>query len=610
MTISVENLSEKDFAVVFSAIREKILKDPIKYFVEDSNFINFSPTPAQKVALKCVFNKTLDPLEKFNINEETTDLLGNFDLVDVEYTEVELYELMTGFRYDKDDLESAKNRINLIVGRRGGKSTLASIIAVYSTFKVNWKSFLSKTPVATVAILSHSVDFSQEVLDILKTMFEDSEILTRLRNKKRKDTQSTFHLKIPFILDTGEVEYSEVAVKVGAASKKTTRGRAVCTLLTDEIAFWNLDATAAESDADVIKAVTPALAQFGRHGTIIKLSSPAIKQGVLWNEWSSREFLKSQGYIQFKAPSWVWNTILDKDFFKTEYVRDPTGFDTEYRANFVDSISNFILPDYVDMCVVKGVTFLPPSESNKTVYSAAIDAAFKSDRFAFTLVGNNEHRITTHVIKYWEGSRQNPVKAFEVAKYIRNVCKEFGINEVRADQHSYQPLREIFQTYGINLVENTFSLPYKRKIYFALKRLIHNQNIDLLDVPLLSKEIKELQVEQTPNGQIRIGHPQGGSDDLSDALAVATFAALEKSGTINIIMGEIAGSGNSLVKTDIYGKAFTAPSFDMLGGYSGFDKVLDNSSDWVKDPNSGKMVKKDQLEEEDSPNTDGPNFLF
>lgn len=606
----IEAMSELEFAEFFRDLRNLILEDPIEWFIKSPIMIDFEPTPAQMVALKCMFGIKLDRLKKYQIHAETVDEDDEFDLLLRDMTEIEIYEYMTGFIYDPRDLEIHKNRINFIIGRRGGKSTLASILAVYSMFKVNWKPFLKKTPVATIAILSHSVDFSQEVLEIIRGMIEDSPILTRLINKERKNTQSTFHVSVPFLQEDGlTIQYSEVAVKVGAASKKTTRGRAICTLLMDEIAFWNLDENAAESDADVIRAVTPSLAQFEPHGMMIKLSSPAIKQGVLYDEWMKKEILKNE-YLQFKAPSWVWNTILPKEFFRKEYKKDSNGFDTEYRANFVDSISNFITPDFVDQCVMKGVTVLPPSTDRRVKYTAAIDAAFKSDRFTFNLVGHNETRISSYVTKSWEGTKKNPIKAYEVAQFIRNICNQYGVQEVVADQYSFQPLREIFEQFGIVLIENTFTITFKKKIYFALRRVIHSHNLDLLDVPLLAKEIKELQVEQTPTGQIKIGHPVGGSDDLADSLAVAVYGAIEKSNLGGMILSDMAPMDTRGVKTDLAGKAFTAPAPSMLQEYKGFQGVIDNSSEYAKDPKTGKMVHKSLIEQDEEDDDEGGSFTF
>lgn len=604
----INQMTELEFSKFFSAVREKILTDPIKYFVEAPGFIDFNPTPAQRVALKCVFGIPLDNTVYHSVYSEKTNESNEFDLDFTEKTEAELFYYMTGFEYSPIDLK--KNRINLIIGRRGGKSTISAILALFSTFKVNWMPYLKKTPVATVAILSHSVEFSQEILDIIGSMVDGSEVLTRLRDKKRKNTQSTFHLQIPF-LEGSKIVYSRVAIKVGAASKKTTRGRAVCTLLADEVAYWNLSENAAESDIDILRAIRPALLQFGNEGMIIKLSSPAIKQGVLYDEWNRRDALKGD-YVQFKAPSWVWNTILPPAEFRKEWRIDQDGFNTEFRANFVDSLSNFISPEFVDMAVVRGVKFFPPSEDKNTIYSAAIDAAFKSDRFAFVLVGYNGKRITTYILKYWEGTRQNPVKAHEVAKYIRTIFAQYGLAEVYGDQYSFQPLREIFEQYGIRLMENTFSITYKKKIYFSLKRLFHSHQIDLPDIPLLSKEIKELQVEQTSTGQIRIGHPQGGTDDTADALAVACQVAITKAGSANIAGGEFALGGDPRVKVDSLGRAFTAPNIELLHKFQGFEDAFDNSSEYVRDPETGKFRHVSEVEDENQlpGSSSGANFIF
>lgn len=604
----IDKMTDIDFAKFFSKLRDKILDDPVKNFVKAPGLINFTPTPGQTVLLKVIFGQPLDNAIKHSIFVESVDQDGNFQLTDSLFTEQELYRYFTGFEYTVVGLKKY-NKINMLMGRRGGKSTLASIIALYSAIKVNWKPFLRKTPVATVAVLSHSVEFSQEILDILRNMVEESPVLSRLKDKTHKDTQTVFHLKVPFIREDSSVEHSYVAIKIGAASKKTTRGRAVCTALMDEMCWWQLDESSKESDNDIIRALRPALLQFGEHGTLIKLSSPAIKMGVMYEEWVRREELREE-YIQMKAPSWMMNTILPKDEFKKEWKLDPDGFNTEFRAEFVDSVSDFILSDFIDMAIMRGISFLPPSDDNKTMYSAAIDAAFKGDRFAFAVVGYNEKRVTTYVVKYWEGSKKDPVKVSEVAAYIRTICKDYGLNQVVGDQYSFQPLRELFLQFGINLVENTFTLPYKRKIYFGLKRLIHNHQIDLLDIPLLHKELKELVVEQTSSGQIRVGHQQNGTDDLSDALAVATYHALEKAGVVQIMSGEIAMGEYSNIPTDSNGRSFLAPSVELLQSYRGFSGCQDNSSDYIKDPKTGNWVKRSEVELADSATTDGPAFSF
>lgn len=600
--------SNRDFAEKFQEFREEIERDPLENFVKHPWFCNFSPTPAQSVALKSVFGQHLEKKDH-TVWMEYKDDDGDFNLRQKSMDEFELYQFMTGKVYDPTKLKY-KNKIDLIVGRRGGKTTLAAMLAIYCAIVTNWRPYLQKTRFATVLILSHSREFSDEVLEIIRGFIQDSPVLARLINIKKKNTSSTMNLSVPFMKDDGSIEYSRVQIKVGAASSKTTRGVAACAVLCDEIAFWNLEENMKESDAKIMKAVRPATKQFGRKALIVKLSSPGIKQGVLYNEylkWMDDDLPDS--YVVFKAPSWVWNTILPKEEFIEEWELDEDGFDTEYRANFVDSLSNFILPEFVDAAVVKGIKFVPPEDSKSPVtYRAAIDAAFKGDTFTFSVTGHFENRIKQYVLFGWEGSKKNPVQAKEVAKYVRQICKMFGLNEVAADQYSFQPLREIFEQYGVALVEHPFTPVFKKKIYFNLKRLIHSQQIDLLDHPKMVQEIKELVVEQTHTGQIRIGHPAGGSDDYSDATAVSAYLSIEAAGQVGFTFETSIGKKDYGVPTDVNGRAFVAPPPEMLGEAYGYT-VIDNSDNYCRDPETGKLVRKSDLEDEDD-DDEGPQVVF
>lgn len=606
----IAGLTNFEFAEEFGWLREQIELDPIKNFIEHPLFMSFSPTPAQKVALKTIFCRELDETEKFSVWMETKTEDGNFDLEMVNLTEVELFEYMTNQEYDVTKIK-IRNKINFIIGRRGGKTTLAAMLALYCAIITNWKPYLQKTPFATVLVLSHSKEFSEEILDLIRAFIESSPVLKRVINTRKKNTSSTMNLSVPFI-ENGKVVYSRVQIKVGAASSKTTRGIAACAVLCDEIAFWNLDENMKETDEKIMRAVRPATKQFGKKAILIKISSPGIKQGVLYSEyqkWNKGTLPKS--YAIFKAPSWVWNTILPKEEFIEEWQLDQDGFDTEYRANFVDSLSNFILPEFIDMAVVKGALFQAPEpKKSQVVYRAAIDAAYKKDAFTFSVVGHFENRIKQYVLKGWEGTKKNPVKASECAQYIRTVCKEYGIDEVAADQYSYEPLREIFSQYGISLVEKTFTLTFKKQIYFNLKRLVHSQQIDLLDHEKLSKELKELVIEQTGSGQIRIGHPPGGSDDYADSTAIASYLAVESAGVMGYSFESSLTPHDYGVVKDTTGKTFVAPPPAMLAESYGYD-INDNLQNYEKDPVTGKLRRKVE-EGEDDPEDDegGAQFII
>ena len=598
-----KSVTSVKFSKNYTKLVEEIKKDPIELFMRNKYFTDFNPTPAQTVVLKCMLGQLLDDEETHEILAESlTEEKGEdgemhevFSLEPEYLTEVELYTKMTGKEYVPSD-QTPKNRINLIVGRRGGKTTLSAVIALYLATMVNWKPMLKKAPVATIAILSHSRELSEEVLETIRQFADESKIISLMIDPGKRDAKSSFNLRVPWWCEKENKRiFSNVRILVGTASRKTTRGKATCVLLCDEIAHWNLAENSKESDKDVLKAAKPALGQFGDLGTLIKLSSPGIKQGVLYEEYKNKRLPDS--HINFKAPSWVWNNLLKEKYFKEEFLLDPEGFDSEYRANFVDSISKFISTDYVDKCILKGITFQPPESKYKGMkYYATIDAAFKADRFAFTVAGiSPEGRLTQYVINTWEGSKKKPVKAFEVAQYVSAVCKEYKINRVQTDQFAFNPLREIFGKFGVDLEEKTFTNSVKKLIYYNLKNLIHSLNIDLLDDPIQTRELKQLQVEQTNTSLVRIGHPSGGSDDCSDALALAAYLAVAESGKGEFGDTHIVGQ-NILGATAI--RQTVAPSPEFMGQLTG-TPVEDNTKDYIWNPDTNRLERVDPDDDDD-----------
>lgn len=609
--MDISKLNNQQFATLFNQIVQKIKEDPIENFVKARGFLDLDPTPAQEVILKIVFSKELDPLTKKKVRFEERDGKG-IKFKTVLMTEYEIYKFLTDADYDPRKLKDVKiNKINLICGRRSGKTLLSAVIAIYCAISNNWKPFLKKTPFATVLIMSHSREFSDEVLEIIRTLIETSAILSALVNKDKKNTSSTMNLKVPWIVNQTQIQYSRVQIKVAAASSKTTRGVAACAILCDEIAFWNLDESMKETDAKIMKAVRPAMKQFREFAMLIKLSSPGIKQGVLYGEYKKGQAGELPGtYAVFKAPSWVMtpDDVVPSEEFVEEFNLDPDSFDQEYRGNFADSLSFFITPEYIDMSVLKTVGFQAP-EGGAIKYTAAIDAAYKGDAFTFSVAAYVNGRLRQYVSKGWRGTRQKPVSSYEVAEFIRTVCKQFNIDEVGADQYAFQPLKEIFGTYGVTLKEYVFTPVFKKKIYFNLKKLIHSQQADLLDNETQTRELKELIVEQGSSGNIKIGHPAGGTDDYADSLAVAAFLATEELGTGIFEMITSAPGQSYGISTDGQGRAFKAPSADMLvqSGHL-HESVMDNSSEFVRDPKTGKLMRIEDADDDEI--EDGSQFVF
>lgn len=605
----IKAMSDNEFKVWFTKLHPKIIENPIKNFVQAVGFLDTTPTPGQRVLFKLVFNETLDPFVKMDclveVPQEDPEM---FELTESSFTEVELYEFYTGREYDPNTLDRISD-INLVVGRRGSKTLSSSVLAIWKCIEMDWKELLGKNPVATILVMSHTKEFSDEIIDLIRTLIEESPILSRLIDTKKKNTASTINLKVPFFNEkTKRIRYSRVRIRTNAASSKSSRGSACPVIICDEIAFWGSDPNSKETDTEIIRAVKPSMAQFDGFDMMIKLSSPNIKQGVLYDTYKKYGAGKTtSNVVVLQSPSWMFNDRIPKNRFYLDFDDDKDNFDREFRANFTDSISTFITPESIDKCVHKGITFLPPeARSVDITYFAAIDAAFKKDRFTFSLMGSKEGRITQYIAKGWEGTKKKPIKAFEIAEYISGVSKEYALDKVVADQFAFQPLKEIFGTFNVTLEENTFTNTYKKKIYYNLKNLIHSNTVDLLDHKLTATELKQLQVEQSSTGTVTIGHPVGGSDDFADSLAVSCYHAME--GKVLTEFG-IAGidEAQSLVRTDSTGRAVDAPDSTMVAQVQGIEFV-DNIGDFYQDE-TGRWRRREESDEDGQEAGDG-GFAF
>lgn len=69
--MDIEKLTDKQLAVVFHKIVEKIKLDPMTNFVRAGGFMDIMPSPAQEVILKIVFKQPLDSVEKKEVFVET-----------------------------------------------------------------------------------------------------------------------------------------------------------------------------------------------------------------------------------------------------------------------------------------------------------------------------------------------------------------------------------------------------------------------------------------------------------------------------------------------------------------------------------------------------------
>ncbi len=415
----------------------------------------------------------------------------------------------TGFppRKPKEFREGA-----FICGRRAGKSDrIAANIALYESFFRKHK--LSAGERGVVLLLAQNMRQAKVVRGYIEGKIERSPILSGHVDSSRAN----------------EIDLdNKITISIHPASFRSIRGLSVVCCICDEIAFWWTEGYA-NPDVEVLRAVRPSMATFP-NAKLVMASSPYAMNGILYDAWRNRK--KDKNVLVWHAPTMLMNPAVPKRFLENEKKRDPENYRREYGAEFSEAVSAFIPAEAIQACVVEGRTSVSPSRNR---YCAAIDAAFKGDKFTFA-ISHREGRTGMVVVDHlqgWQGSRSEPVRLGFVIPEIKSVLQRFGVGRVYGDQFGAEPLKQSFGAAGIRFEEVTFTQNSKADIFGLLRNLIINQKIELLDHKDSLRELRGLEVELLPGGNARIGHGRQGHDDYADSLALAVhqLSKMKISGT-------------------------------------------------------------------------------
>jgi phage terminase large subunit-like protein len=146
----------------------------------------------------------------------------------------------------------------LCVGRRGGKSRILALIAVYlATFR-DYRPYLAPGECATIVIMAANKAQARSIFRFVIGLLKAVPLIQ------------------PMIVDdnTEQITLSNrVVIEIATASFRTSRGYSFAAVLADEISFWRSEESSANPDVEIMRAVRPGMASIP--GSILLLASPA-----------------------------------------------------------------------------------------------------------------------------------------------------------------------------------------------------------------------------------------------------------------------------------------------------------------------------------------------
>jgi len=391
----------------------------------------------------------------------------------------------------------------MVVGRRGGKSRIASLVAVHRAISFD-SSRLAPGELALVLVLAADRSQARVEFGYAKGLCEMEELRPYVHRVLRDRIE--FH--------------SGVNLEIGTASFRTTRGYTIIAAILDEIAFWYLEADAANPDSEILTALRPGMATVP-DSLLLGLSSPYAQRGELYRA-VERSFGHDDPHaLVWNADSRSMHPDLPAHVVERAFEDDPVAAASEFgqdgRVVFRQDVQAFLDPMVVRDVTSDGVREIPPASGR--AYLAFVDPSGGSqDSFTLAIAHSEGGRAVLDLVR----EVRPPFSPDEVvAEFVKDLGR-YGVTEVTGDRYGGEWPRERFQRHGIRYLPSDLT---KSDIYKEFLPLANAGQVALLDLPVLRAQLVGLERRVSRGGKDSIDHPRGGRDDVANAAAGAVVLA-------------------------------------------------------------------------------------
>jgi Terminase large subunit, T4likevirus-type, N-terminal len=389
-----------------------------------------------------------------------------------------------------------------VVGRRGGKSRIAALVAVFLACFHDYRPHLALGEVGTVAVIAADRRQARVIMRYIVGFLDSVPMLKAMIANRTKEC----------------IELSNrITIEVHTASFRAVRGYTLVAAICDELAFWQTDEDAANPDAEILGALRPGLATIPG-GLLLCISSPYARRGALWDAYRKHYGKDGDAVLVWQAPTEVMNPAVDRQVITHAYVADPAAAAAEYGAQFRRDIETFIAREAVDAVVIPGRRELPPVWPVR--YVAFVDPSGGAQD-SMTLAIAHRERGQARVVLDGVCERRAPFNPSDVVSEFAQTLKTYHVGVVTGDRYAGEWPRERFRAHGI---EYRVAERVRSELYRDLLPLLTSRQVELLDHPRLIAQLCGLERRTARSGKDSIDHAPGAHDDIINAAAGAIVA--------------------------------------------------------------------------------------
>ncbi len=398
----------------------------------------------------------------------------------------------------------------LICGRRGGKSRVLALIAVFLATMQDVTPHLAPGERATIAVIAADRKQARSIFRFAMGLLTETPMLADLVEDSTADSITL---------------RNRVTVEIATASFRVTRGYTFLAVLADEVAFWRSDETSANPDEEILAAIRPGLATIP--GAMLLLaSSPYAKRGALYQAFRDHYGRDDADVLVWRGTTAEMNPRIPQRVIDAAYEKDPVAASAEYGAQFRNDIAAFVSREVVDGVVVPGRREALPLPNTR--YVAFVDPSGGSaDSMTLAIAHKVDDRAVLDAVR----EVRPPFSPEGTVADFCALLKEYRITEVTGDRYAGEWPREQFRKLGV-----TYKLSEQPKsdLYRDTLPLLNSGKVELLDLPRLTAQLCGLERRTARGGRDSIDHAPAAHDDLANAVAGVLLLATKGRGPMRI----------------------------------------------------------------------------
>ena len=390
-----------------------------------------------------------------------------------------------------------------MVGRRGGKSRIAALVAVFLACFRDYRAILAPGEKGTVMVIAADRKQARHVFGYIAGLLDGVSMLAQMVESR---TRETINLT------------NRVTIEVHTANFRAVRGYTVIGAICDEIAFWRSE-DSANPDTEILNGLRPGMATVP-NALLLCISSPYARRGALWDAYRRHYGQDQDAVLVWQADTRSMNPSVDEQVIAEAYNQDESAAAAEYGAQFRRDIEGFVSAEAVGAVVVPGRYELP--RVSEVRYFGFVDPSGGSqDSMTLAIAHNEKGTAVLDAVR----EHKPPFSPEAVASEFAEVLKAYRLSTVTGDRYGGEWPREQFRKRGI---EYKPADKPKSELYLELLPAINSGKVELLDNTRLLAQLRSLERRTSRIGRDTVDHGPGGHDDLANAAAGALVGAMAR----------------------------------------------------------------------------------